>query len=546
MSSHTIAPPNKAHEREAFGGRWIFILAAMGSAVGLGNIWRFPYIAYENGGGAFIIPYLVALLSAGIPLLFFDYAIGHRFKGSPPLAFRRLAKWTETIGWWKAMVCVVIGVYYAAILGWAASYIFFSSTEAWGNDPDGFFFEEYLQASETPSLDFTIVPGVFWPMLAVWVAVLIVLGMGVRRGIGVASAVGIPILVVMFLILVGIALTLDGAFTGLDALFTPNWAALLDPGVWIAAYGQIFFSLSVGFGIMITYSSYLKKRTNLTGSGMVVGFSNSGFEILAGIGVFSALGFMAQAAGVEVGEVVTSGIGLAFVAFPEIISQAPLGLGPIIGVLFFGSLLFAGFTSMISILEVTLSAIKDKTGWSRITVVSTFGVVLALLSLIGFGTTSGVHLLDVSDYFVNQFGIVATAVVAVIAVSWLLRRLGRVVQHLNKVSSFRLGTVYKILIAGVLPVVLGYTLIAEFISQMQADEPYGGMPNWYINTFGWGMAISLLVIGFLLSLLPWAKDSSLYTERSENEYPLDDTDLDGSDSEHGKHAEDGTEQEIRP
>lgn len=546
MSSHTIAPPNKAHEREAFGGRWIFILAAMGSAVGLGNIWRFPYIAYENGGGAFIIPYLVALLSAGIPLLFFDYAIGHRFKGSPPLAFRRLAKWTETIGWWKAMVCVVIGVYYAAILGWAASYIFFSSTEAWGNDPDGFFFEEYLQASETPSLDFTIVPGVFWPMLAVWVAVLIVLGMGVRRGIGVASAVGIPILVVMFLILVGIALTLDGAFTGLDALFTPNWAALLDPGVWIAAYGQIFFSLSVGFGIMITYSSYLKKRTNLTGSGMVVGFSNSGFEILAGIGVFSALGFMAQAAGVEVGEVVTSGIGLAFVAFPEIISQAPLGLGPIIGVLFFGSLLFAGFTSMISILEVTLSAIKDKTGWSRITVVSTFGVVLALLSLIGFGTTSGVHLLDVSDYFVNQFGIVATAVVAVIAVSWLLRRLGRVVQHLNKVSSFRLGTVYKILIAGVLPVVLGYTLIAEFISQMQADEPYGGMPNWYINTFGWGMAISLLVIGFLLSLLPWAKDSSLYTERSENEYPLDDTDLNASDSEHGKHAEDGTEQEIRP
>src|SRR5699024_7798577 len=147
------------------------------------------------------------------------------------------------------------------------------------------------------------------------------------------------------------------------------WGALLNPGVWIAAYGQIFFSLSVGFGIMITYSSFLKKRTNLTGSGLVVGFSNSGFEILAGIGVFSALAFMAQTAGVHIEEVVTSGSGLAFVAFPEIISQAPLGLGPIIGVLFFGSLLFAGFTSMVSILEVTLSAVKDKTGWSRVTVV---------------------------------------------------------------------------------------------------------------------------------------------------------------------------------
>lgn len=541
MSSQTHLAPAKSQKRELFGGRWVFILAAMGSAIGLGNIWRFPYIAYENGGGAFIIPYLIALLSAGIPLLFFDYALGHRFKGSPPLTFRRLAKWTETVGWWQAMICVVIGVYYAAILGWSAMYIFFSSTEAWGDDPNAFFFEEYLQVSETPALDFTIVPGVFWPMLVIWVAVLVVLALGVRRGIGMASAIGIPLLVLMFLILVGIALTLPGALVGLDSLFTPNWAALLDPGVWIAAYGQIFFSLSIGFGIMITYSSYLKKRTNLTGSGMVVGFSNSGFEILAGIGVFSALGFMAQSAGVEISEVVSSGIGLAFVAFPEIISQAPLGLGPIIGVLFFGSLLFAGFTSMISILEVTLSAVKDKTGWSRVTVVSTFGVAIALLSLIGFGTTSGLHLLDVSDYFVNQFGIVAAAFVAVVVVAWILRRLDRIVKHLNRVSSFRLGTIYKVLIGIVLPVVLAYTLIVEFTGQLTADEPYGGMPSWYVNTFGWGMVVSLIVIGFILSLIPWPKDSSLYTEESVNEYPLDETDLPP-----GKHSSsDDSEQEVR-
>lgn len=531
MSSQVTSAPAESKQREAFGGRWIFILAAMGSAIGLGNIWRFPYIAYENGGGAFIIPYLIALLSAGIPLLFFDYSLGHRFKGSPPLTFRRLAKWTETIGWWQVLICVVIGVYYAAILGWSAMYIFFSANEAWGDDPNAFFFEEYLQMAETPGVDFTIVPAVFWPMLAIWVATLIVLGLGVRRGIGMASAFGIPILVLMFLILVGIALTLPGAAMGLDGLFTPNWEALLNPSVWIAAYGQIFFSLSVGFGIMITYSSYLAKRTNLTGSGMVVGFSNSGFEILAGIGVFSALGFMAQAAGVSIGEVVTSGIGLAFVAFPEIISQAPAGLGPIIGVLFFGSLLFAGFTSMISILEVVVSAVKDKLGWSRVTVVATFGVAAALISLFGFGTTSGLFLLDVSDYFVNQFGIVAASFVAVVAVAWILRRLDRMVKHLNKVSSFRLGTVYKLLIGIVLPVVLGYTLIMEFLSQMTADEPYGGMPNWYVNTFGWGMVIGLIVLAFILTLVPWPQGSALYREHSENEYPLDDTDL-----PQGKHA----------
>ena len=540
MSSQVTTAPAGSKQREAFGGRWVFILAAIGSAIGLGNIWRFPYIAYENGGGAFIIPYLIALLSAGIPLLFFDYSLGHRFKGSPPLTFRRLAKWTETIGWWQVLICVVIGVYYATILAWSAMYIFYSATEAWGNDPNAFFFEDYLQMTETPAIEFTIVPGVFWPLLIIWIAVLLVLALGVRRGIGRASAIGIPILLLMFLILVGISLTLPGAAMGLDGLFTPNWGALLDPGVWIAAYGQIFFSLSVGFGIMITYSSYLKKRTNLTGSGLVIGFSNSGFEVLAGIGVFSTLGFMAQAAGVSIEEVVTSGIGLAFVAFPEIISQAPTGIGPIIGVLFFGSLLFAGFTSMISILEVVVSAVKDKLGWSRVTVVVTFGLVAALISLFGFGTTSGLHLLDVSDYFVNQFGIVAASFVAVVAVAWFLRRLDRMVSHLNKVSSFRLGTVYKLLIGIVLPVVLGYTLIMEFIAQLTADEAYGGMPNWYVNTFGWGMVIGLIVIAFILTLVPWPQGSALYREHSENEYALDET-----DPTYGKHASvDDSGQEV--
>lgn len=124
-----------------------------------------------------------------------------------------------------------------------------------------------------------------------------------------------PLLTVMFVILVITALFLPGSVKGLNALFTPDWSKLLEPTVWVAAYGQIFFSLSICFGIMITYSSYLKKQSDLTGSGLVVGFANSSFELLAGIGVFAALGFMATAAGKEVSDVATSGIGLAFIAF---------------------------------------------------------------------------------------------------------------------------------------------------------------------------------------------------------------------------------------
>lgn len=155
------------------------------------------------------------------------------------------------------------------------------------------------------------------------------------------------------------ALRLPGAVDGLNAFFTPNWEAMTNYKVWLAAFGHIFFSLSVGFGIMLTYSSYLKRKTNLTGSGLVVALANSSFEILAGIGIFAALGFMAYSAGSSVDDVVSGGIGLAFIAFPKIISSLGAG-GDLFGILFFASLTVAGVTSMVSILQVPIAAFQDK------------------------------------------------------------------------------------------------------------------------------------------------------------------------------------------
>ncbi len=181
----------------------------------------------------------------------------------------------------------------------------------------------------------------------------------------------------------------------------------MNPAVWAAAFGHIFFSLSVAFGIMVTYSSYLRRKTDLTGSGYVVAFANSGFEILAGIGVFAALGFMAHNTGAAVGDVVSGGIGLAFIAFPTIVSQAPLGA--LLGVLFFGSLVFAGLTSLISILEVIVAAFQDKLGWNRKAATLIVTVPIGLISLALFSTTTSLYLLDTLDAFVNQFGILACA-----------------------------------------------------------------------------------------------------------------------------------------
>ncbi|URL02015.1 sodium-dependent transporter [Avibacterium sp. 20-126] len=491
-------------KRETFSGSRAFILAAIGSAVGLGNIWRFPYTTYENGGGAFIIPYLVALLTAGIPLLFLDYAIGHRHRGGAPLSYRRFNRHFETFGWWQVMVNVIIGIYYAVVLGWAASYTYFSLNAAWGDQPIDFFLHDFLKMGDiSQGVSFEFVEIVVGPLIAVWLVALGVLALGVQKGIAKTSSILMPLLVVMFIILVVSSLFLPGAAKGLDALFTPNWSKLSDPSVWIAAYGQIFFSLSICFGIMITYASYLKKESDLTGNGLVVGFANSSFELLAGIGVFAALGFMATASGQEVSEVAKGGIGLAFFAFPTIINKAPFG--EVLGVLFFASLTFAALTSFISVIEVIISAIQDKLRMRRAKATFIVGLPMMVISVILFGTTTGLPMLDVLDKFVNYFGIVAVAFVSLVAIV-TNEKLGLLQKHLNATSSFQVGFFWRLCIV-LTTGILAFMLLSEGAKVF--TNGYEGYPSWFVNTFGWGMAVALVVISFLLSRLKW-KDEELF------------------------------------
>lgn len=507
-SSPAPAEAGPRADRGSFPGRAAFIFAAIGSAVGLGNIWRFPAVAYENGGGAFILPYLVALLTAGIPLLFLDYAIGHRWRGSAPAAWRRFRRWTEFIGWWQVLICVIIAIYYALILAWSVNYTIFSVDTRWGDDPAGFFgsFTQSLGGADA-TFTFDYVTPILITIALVWLAVIVVMSLGVQKGISASALIFIPLLILMFVILVVRSLLLPGAVDGLEAFFEPNWAALTSPGVWVAAYGQIFFSLSVAFGIMLTYSSYLKKKADLTGSGLVVGFANSSFELLAGIGVFSALGFMAQAQGVEVSEVVSSGVGLAFIAFPAIIGEAPGGA--FIGVLFFGSLVLAGFTSLVSIVEVIIAAIQDKFGLSRVPATLGVCVPLALVSTVLFPTTMGLALLDTLDKWVNEYGIVAAALFSTIVVALIVGGLPTLRDHLNARGTFRVGWVWMLAVAVVAPLVLGISLVSSTIGLLTAETTYSEYPSWFVLVFGWLMALGLLVIGIVLSLLPWSRTSNL-------------------------------------
>ncbi|MFV0405741.1 MAG: sodium-dependent transporter [Propioniciclava sp.] len=483
--------------REQFSGQLGFLLSAIGSAVGLGNIWRFPGVAYGNGGGAFLIPYLVALLTAGIPILLLEYGLGHRYRGSTPAVFRRLNKAFESLGWFQVAISLAIMFYYVIVLAWAASYLFFSVNLAWGEDPITFLTGDYLQVSD-PGFTLAINPQVFLPTIGLWVLVYLALRGSVRKGLEVVNRIAIPLLVLMFLALVVRAIFLPGATEGLNQFFTPDWEALGTPGVWIAAYTQIFFSLSVTFGIMITYSSYLKPRANLVPVGLVAAFANSSFELLAGFGVFATLGFMATTQGVSLADLSLTGVGLSFMTFPTVISTMPGG--PLFGMLFFGSLLLAGFTSMVSITEVVIAAVREKFALSRATTVGIIVAVGALVSIVLFTTTNGLNALDVVDNFTNNVGVAASAVVEVALVAFVARKLPALQHHLNQTSTLHLGGWWRWVIM-INPFVLAYVL-AITIRDLIATG-YGGYPMDFLGGYGWGTIGFLFLVAAVVTMLPW-------------------------------------------
>ncbi|WP_083980285.1 sodium-dependent transporter [Demequina salsinemoris] len=495
-----VEPPQA--KREHWSGQTAFILAAVGSAVGLGNIWRFPAVAYENGGGAFVVPYLIALLTAGIPILFLENAIGHRFRGSAPLSMHRVHRHAEGVGWFQIGINFVIGLYYTAVIAWALSYFYFSFTLAYADDPQGFFLEDYLQLGTPGEVSVSFVPGVVIPLVIVWGIAIGTLALGLHKGVERLNIIGMPLLVATFLILVIRALMLPGAVDGVEALFTPDFSALSDPNVWIAAYGQIFFSLSLAYGVMITYASYRKRRSNITGPGLVVAFGNSSFELLAGIAVFAALGFFAHDQGTTVAELEgIAGPMLSFVTFPAVIAQMPGGW--IFGALFFASLVLAGLTSLISLLQTMSAALQDKFGWNPRTSAVSLGVVSAVLSVAGFGTTSGLILLDTVDQWSNQLGIVAAAVGMIAAALWFGKRATELERHLAAVSPMRPGRYWHLLVSAV-AVLLVYMFVTKAISLVK--DGYEGYPTWYLVVFGWGTIAFLVAMGLVMPRFAWRDD----------------------------------------
>jgi NSS family neurotransmitter:Na+ symporter len=502
-----------SQQRSNWKSNFGFLLAAIGSAIGLGNIWRFSYMAHQYGGGAFLVPYLVALIVAGVPIMIIEYGLGHREKGSSPLSFVRIGKKFELIGWWMPVVAMFgIMLYYSVVIGWCINYFFYSFNLSWGGDTQGFFFNQFLQLSDSAATLGGIRIPIAAATLFVWVLCWFICYRDIRHGIEKASVIFMPILFLLTIILVMWSVFLEGAS---DAIFNhylhADWSKInlisTDPDVrsaagkvWAAAFGQIFFTLSLGFGIMITYASYLPQRTDIGKNALVTCIVNCLYSFVAGFAVFGIVGFMAHSQGVPFEDAIKGGPQLAFVIYPQAISLLP-SMNVLFGVLFFLMLVIAGLTSGISLVEAFACAITDKFDWSRGKVVTVVCVLGFLGSLI-FTTRAGLYILDIADHFITNYGLVIGGLLECLIIGWILKAsvLRKYISHLGMIISPLWDALVKFITPGILVYLLYLSLAGDFA------ENYSGYSTDQLRLYGVGSLLVCLVLALGLTLVPWKPD----------------------------------------
>lgn len=393
-------------QRGAWSSRFGFIMAAVGSAVGLGNIWRFPYIAGTSGGALFLILYIVVVAVLGFVMLSLEFVIGRHKNANVVDAFRMevRGKKVSPIGWLCMLTPFLIVSYYTVIGGWLVKYAIGYIDGAMMFDPSNGTTQDVFKGFVSDPLWSSVFTVIF---LAMCIAVLV---FGVKKGIEKVSKILMPALFFMLVFVAIVALTMPGAGEGLKYLFVPNFDNVESNGgilnVLNNAMGQAFFSLSVGMGIAVTYGSYIKKDQNIPKNTMIVCVLDSVVAILAGIAIMPAV---FSVSGLSPSE----GPSLVFVSLPAVF-QTLGGFGILVAIVFFLLILFAAWTSAISILEVLIASVEEKTKLSRkASTLAVGGVILItsiLVSLSQGGLIGGVDLLDIFDKITNKILLPLTSI----------------------------------------------------------------------------------------------------------------------------------------
>ena len=444
-------------ERSSFTGKIGFVLAAAGSAVGLGNIWRFPYLASEYGGGIFLLVYILISLTFGFALMVAEIAIGRKTGLSAIGAFRALDRRFSFIGILAAVVPVIILPYYSVIGGWVMKYLFgFVIDGADKMATDGYF-SDYIGSVGEP---------IVWFAIFIGLTALIVL-LGVDKGIEKVSKFMMPGLIALIVFIVVYNLcTLDGALDGVVYYLKPDFSKFSIMTV-VAAMGQLFYSMSLAMGIMITYGSYMKKDINIEKSVHQIEIFDTGVAVLAGLMIVPAV-FVFSQTHTDISE---AGAGLMFVTLPKIFETLPGG--SVIGVIFFVMVFFAALTSSISLMETVVSIIHDKFGIGRKTCCFLALFVCFLLgapSSLGYSvwgdfTLLGLQLLDFFDFISNSVLMPIVALISCIFIGYFLKT-KPLEDEVSLTGSFKMKWLFRVMIRYVAPVFLVLILVSSVLNAL--------------------------------------------------------------------------------
>ena len=447
-------------KRASWSGKWAFILAAAASAVGLGNMWRFPYLAAKYGGGTFLLTYVVLVFTFGVSLLLLETALGRKTGQSAIGAFSSFGKKYTFIGVLASAVPFIITPYYCIIGGWVTKYM----VSYLGAGPEaladgGGFFTGFITSH---------VESYVW-MLGFMVLVFIVVGLGVKGGIEKANLFMMPALIIMAVAIAIYTLTMPGAVEGALYYLTPDFSKF-SPELVIGALGQMFYSLSLAMGIMITYGSYMRKQDSLTSSVVRIGGFDLGVSFLAGLMIVPAA-FVAMGSGEAVAG--SAGPSLMFITLPSVFVDMQ-GMAAVIGFVFFLLVLFAALTSAISLTETLVSIVQDGMKCTR---AKALGIVVAFVVVVGSFINAGYNglafieplgagtsLLDFADFISNSVLMPIVALLTCIFVGWIIKPKA-IIDEVRVSSKFSAAGAWTVMIKYVAPVLVIVILVAYVAAQ---------------------------------------------------------------------------------
>ncbi|MBO4940967.1 MAG: sodium-dependent transporter [Clostridia bacterium] len=443
-------------KRSSFTGKLGFVLAAAGSAVGLGNIWRFPYLAAKYGGGIFLLVYIVLAVTLGFALMTAEIAIGRKTGLSAIEAFKKLNKKFSFVGWLAALVPVIILPYYSVIGGWVMKYLFaFVSDGGHAAAADDYFGGFITQADE-PAI---------WFLLFIGVTALIVL-CGVEKGIEKVSRFMMPVLVILSIIIAIYSVCMPGALDGVLYYILPDFSKFSATTV-LAAMGQLFYSMSLAMGIMITYGSYMKKDVNLESAVGQIEIFDTGVAFLAGLMIIPAVFVFSGGTPEALGK----GPSLMFVTLPKVFET--MWGGQIVGVAFFLLVLFAALTSSISLMETVVSIVCDKCKINRnlsCLIVFVASLILGFLSIFGYSiwssfTIIGLQFLDFFDFISNSVLMPFVAFFTCIFVGYVLKPQS-LIEEVELSSKFKRKALFTFVIKYLAPICIVLILISSVLDTL--------------------------------------------------------------------------------